>query len=273
MGALARAYLPDSASSSTRARAWTLPAIFWTALAAGVLLKGPVIVMIVGLAAGTLVIVDRSVRWLMALRPLPGVVWFALLVLPWFVAIMSRTGDAFLPESVGQDLLSKVLQRPGIARRAARLLLCAVLGDLLAGGDACGAGGAGGVGGAARAGDEIPAGLAGAGLDRVRARRDQAAALCAAALSGDRHPDRRRRRRAHAVRAAVAACAERSGGSSCRFWSASRSSSRSIVIGRQFGLLVWPLIGAAAVMGFLAWQFYEAEGAEQALLRAMALRS
>ena len=41
------------------------------------------------------------------------------------------------------------------------------------------------------------------------------------------------------------------------------------VIGRQFGLLVWPLIGAAAVMSFLAWRFYEIDGAEHALLRAI----
>src|SRR5262249_853905 len=40
--------------------------------------------------------------------------------------------------------------------------------------------------------------------------------------------------------------------------------------GRQFGLLVWPLMGAAAVMGFLAWRFYQADGAEHALLRAIA---
>jgi len=41
------------------------------------------------------------------------------------------------------------------------------------------------------------------------------------------------------------------------------------VVGRQFGLLVWPLFGAAAVMGFLAWRLYEADGAEHALLRAV----
>src|SRR4029450_6604088 len=40
------------------------------------------------------------------------------------------------------------------------------------------------------------------------------------------------------------------------------------VMGRTFGLLVWPLMGAAAVMGFLAWRFYQADGAEHALLRA-----
>ena len=42
-----------------------------------------------------------------------------------------------------------------------------------------------------------------------------------------------------------------------------------IVIGRQFGLLAWPLIGAAAVMGFLAWRLYDSDGAEHSLLRAV----
>jgi hypothetical protein len=41
------------------------------------------------------------------------------------------------------------------------------------------------------------------------------------------------------------------------------------VIGRQLGLLVWPLIGGAVVMSFLAWRFYETDGAEHSLLRAM----
>src|ERR1700752_1414011 len=42
-------------------------AIFWTALALGILIKGPLILMIVGLAAVTLVIIDRSARWLLEL--------------------------------------------------------------------------------------------------------------------------------------------------------------------------------------------------------------
>ena len=63
---------------------------------------------IVGLAAVALIVVDRSAFWLTALKPLLGAVWFACLVLPWFIAIMGRAGEAFLAESVGQDLLSKV---------------------------------------------------------------------------------------------------------------------------------------------------------------------
>jgi 4-amino-4-deoxy-L-arabinose transferase-like glycosyltransferase len=86
-----------------------LAAIFWTALAAGILLKGPLIVMVVVLTAVTLALVDRSLRWFAALRPLPGLLWLCVLVLPWFLAIMSRAGSDFFAESVGSDLLGKVL--------------------------------------------------------------------------------------------------------------------------------------------------------------------
>src|SRR5947209_12055165 len=106
MGAVGRAYLWRERRDT--GRAWTLAAIFWTALGTGVLLKGPLVVMVVGLAALALILIDRSARWLLTLKPLAGSVWFALLVLPWFIAIIGRSGDAFLAESVGGDLFSKV---------------------------------------------------------------------------------------------------------------------------------------------------------------------
>ena len=90
--------------------AWSHALILWTALAGGILLKGPLILMVVGLAALFLVIADRSARWLLRLRPLVGVLWILLLVLPWFVAIMGRAGESFLQESVGQDLLAKIFK-------------------------------------------------------------------------------------------------------------------------------------------------------------------
>jgi 4-amino-4-deoxy-L-arabinose transferase-like glycosyltransferase len=105
MGVLAREYLRKDEPAD---EGWVGPAVFWTALAAGVLLKGPLIVMIVALAAVTLVALDRSARWLSRLRPLAGVPWLLLLVLPWFVAIVSRAGDTFFVDSVGGDLMSKL---------------------------------------------------------------------------------------------------------------------------------------------------------------------
>jgi 4-amino-4-deoxy-L-arabinose transferase-like glycosyltransferase len=83
-------------------------AIFWTALAAGILTKGPMILMVVGLAVATLIVVDRSARWLLTLRPLLGLLWLLVLVLPWFIAIYARVGTQFLIGSVGEDMLAKV---------------------------------------------------------------------------------------------------------------------------------------------------------------------
>src|SRR3954469_4162370 len=75
MGALARVYLPEQRERLLGRAAWIPPAVFWTAIAAGILLKGPVILLFVGLAAGTLVAIDRSAWWLLALKPLPGIAW------------------------------------------------------------------------------------------------------------------------------------------------------------------------------------------------------
>ena len=108
MGAMARIYLGERRPAPGLA-GWALPAIFWTALAAGILLKGPLIVLFVGLAAAALALVDRSMSWLGALRPIPGLIWLCVLVLPWFLAIVSRSGSSFFAESVGQDLFSKVV--------------------------------------------------------------------------------------------------------------------------------------------------------------------
>jgi 4-amino-4-deoxy-L-arabinose transferase-like glycosyltransferase len=107
MGAMARIYLM-SRRTPELAVGWRLPAIFWTALAAGVLIKGPLILMFVGLAALTLAIADRSGRWLWSLRPLVGAAWMLLLVLPWFAAIVAKSGASFFAQSIGDDMLAKV---------------------------------------------------------------------------------------------------------------------------------------------------------------------
>jgi 4-amino-4-deoxy-L-arabinose transferase-like glycosyltransferase len=107
MSALARVYLSSRAIGEAQP-SLSLLAIFWTALAGGILIKGPLILMVVGLAAATLVILDRSARWLLALRPIPGLMWLFLLVLPWFIAIYARVGGQFLVASVGEDMLAKV---------------------------------------------------------------------------------------------------------------------------------------------------------------------
>jgi 4-amino-4-deoxy-L-arabinose transferase-like glycosyltransferase len=107
MGAMARIYLAHRRAAETKPT-WALPAIFWTAIAGGVLIKGPLIVMFAALTILTLSLLDRSARWVLSLRPFLGLAWAVVLVLPWFAAIAAKSGMAFFADAVGHDMLAKV---------------------------------------------------------------------------------------------------------------------------------------------------------------------
>jgi 4-amino-4-deoxy-L-arabinose transferase-like glycosyltransferase len=270
MGAMARAYLAGLGHDQRDAAGeWRIATIFWTALAGGVLLKGPLILMIVGLAAVALAILDRTGRWLWQLKPVAGIVWFAILVLPWFIAIVGRSGGAFLAGSVGEDLLSKVFTAQEVhgAPPGYYLVLFWLTfwpGAILA-------------------------------------------ALSAPAVWAARHEPATRFLLAWVVPAWVVfelvvtklphyvlplypgIAILTAGAIDARALSRQRWLAWGTVwwflgpliagiagivalavIGRQFGLMAWPLIGGAVIMGLLAWRLYEVDGAEHALLRAVA---
>src|SRR6266436_2864136 len=106
--ALTRVYLSWQRGEDPAHPPWSWPIIFWTALAGGILLKGPLILMFVALTIATLALLDRDASWLWRLRPVWGLMWTLVLVLPWFVAIYWRAGDAFFSDSLGGDMLSKL---------------------------------------------------------------------------------------------------------------------------------------------------------------------
>ncbi|MGY3615133.1 ArnT family glycosyltransferase [Bradyrhizobium sp. USDA 10063] len=108
MGALARVYLSWQRGEDPAHPPWSAPVIFWTALAGGILLKGPLILMFVGLAIAVLAILDRTLEWFGRMRPVWGLMWCLVLVLPWFVLIFLRAGETFFADSVGGDMLSKL---------------------------------------------------------------------------------------------------------------------------------------------------------------------
>jgi 4-amino-4-deoxy-L-arabinose transferase-like glycosyltransferase len=108
MGAMARVYLSWQRGEDPAHPPWTWPAVFWTALAGGILLKGPLILMFVALTIVALAVLDRTATWLWRLRPVWGLTWLLVLVLPWFIAIFWRAGDAFFVDSLGGDMLSKL---------------------------------------------------------------------------------------------------------------------------------------------------------------------
>jgi 4-amino-4-deoxy-L-arabinose transferase-like glycosyltransferase len=275
MGAMARAYMARAYFSGIgrdrldTAGEWRIATIFWTALAGGVLLKGPLIVMIVALAVLTLVILDRSARWFLQLKPVAGIVWFAILVLPWFIAIIGRSGGEFLAGSVGEDLLSKIFtaqEAHGAPPGYYVVLFWVTFWP-----------------GAMLAGLSAPAVWA--------SRREPTTRFLLAWLVPSwlvfeivvtklphyvlpLYP-------AIAILIAAAVDGRVLSGKRWLVWgtiwwfvgpliTGVAGIVALAVIGRQFGLLAWPLIGGAVTMGLLAWRLYEVDGAEHALLRAVA---
>jgi 4-amino-4-deoxy-L-arabinose transferase-like glycosyltransferase len=268
MGALARAYLPEQRKWLGPSQ-WTLPAIFWTALAAGVLLKGPLILMFVGLAIAALVAIDRDGRWLMALRPLPGLLWFALLVLPWFVIILSMAGETFVTDSVGTDLIPKLYssQEGHGAPPGTYFLLFWLMffpGSMLAG-------------------------LAAPAVWAAR-REPGAKFLMAWLLPSWIVLELVVTKLPHYVMPLFPPVAILIAGiMEARMLSRSRWLTPGtawwfifplllgiagvaclIVLGHQLGLIAWAFAGGAIVVGLVAWQLYEVDGAEPSLLRGIA---
>ena len=82
--------------------------LFWAALAVGILVKGPVAPMVVGLTGIVLTARLRSLRGLLTLRPVAGALLLIVIVLPWLLAIAFISEGAFFRGAVGQDFLAKI---------------------------------------------------------------------------------------------------------------------------------------------------------------------
>jgi 4-amino-4-deoxy-L-arabinose transferase-like glycosyltransferase len=87
--------------------------MFWTALGAGILIKGPVIALVAGAAIAALCIADRDARWLKNLHAPLGVPLALVIVLPWLIAVSgggcSGAQGNFLADAVLHDLLPKLI--------------------------------------------------------------------------------------------------------------------------------------------------------------------
>jgi 4-amino-4-deoxy-L-arabinose transferase-like glycosyltransferase len=267
MSVLARVYLAPRRNDPLPGLG--LLAVFWTALAVSILVKGPLILMVVGLAAASLCILDRSARWLLALRPLLGIAWLLLLVLPWFIAIYLRVGDQFLLRSVGGDMLAKVANSQETHGAPPGLYLVLFFATFFPA--------------------SMLAGLAAPAVWAVR--REPAARFLLAWLVPSwtvfevvvtKLP--------HYVMPLYPAIAILIAGAvetkvlSRRLWLVRGvmwwflgpvvlsivAVIGAIVVDRDLALLAWPFFAAAIVCGLFAWQLYEDDGAERAFMRAAA---
>ena len=98
--ALMRAYLAPTPRWASAA--------FWAGLGVGVLLKGPIILLVTGLTVAGLALWDRRAAWLGRLRPLWGAPLALLIALPWYVAIGLVSSGEFYRIAVGRSLVGKV---------------------------------------------------------------------------------------------------------------------------------------------------------------------
>jgi 4-amino-4-deoxy-L-arabinose transferase-like glycosyltransferase len=82
---------------------------FWLAQGIGILIKGPITPLVSLLTVVALCLADRRWRWVAALRPLWGIPLALVIAAPWLVAIELVTGGAFVKESIGHDLIGKLI--------------------------------------------------------------------------------------------------------------------------------------------------------------------
>lgn len=83
-------------------------AVFWAALGAGLMLKGPIILIVAFSTIAALVAWDRKTAWLKKLHAGWGVLLMLAIALPWFIAINTQTNGAFFERAVMRNFLGKV---------------------------------------------------------------------------------------------------------------------------------------------------------------------
>lgn len=86
-----------------------LPLLFWVAQGVGLLIKGPVTPFVSLLTALMLTFSERDSHWLREFRVSWGLPLALLIAGPWMFAVTFVTDGAFIRESVGTDLLGKLI--------------------------------------------------------------------------------------------------------------------------------------------------------------------
>lgn len=104
---LLRIHLDSAAGVATRRR-WA--AAHWAALGVGLMLKGPLVLLVSWGTILGLLVTERRTAWLRGLHARWGVPLMLAIVLPWCVAIGVASGGDFFTRSVGDNFLGKVAQ-------------------------------------------------------------------------------------------------------------------------------------------------------------------
>lgn len=106
MAALARVYGSVNGGAPV---GWPTKLMFWIGVSMAALIKGPVGLMVVGLAMLALWIMDRKAPWFRKLSWDWGIILFAAVVGPWSAAVTVATDGGFWLTAIGGDLAPKLV--------------------------------------------------------------------------------------------------------------------------------------------------------------------
>lgn len=110
--AIAALWALRSRPASNNATPWLPAAWLWTSIALGILAKGPVTPLVVGLTALCLCAASGEWRWLRRTMPLLGAIVLTLCIAPWIVLVARHVGADVL----WTTLLNETLGRTAAAR-------------------------------------------------------------------------------------------------------------------------------------------------------------
>jgi 4-amino-4-deoxy-L-arabinose transferase-like glycosyltransferase len=104
---LARAYVSHEGPGASRSTPANV--LFWVSLATSILIKGPVVPVLIAVAALTLSVLERDWRWLHRLQPWWGVPLFLLVLLPWPVVMLRSNRASFFVHAWQADIFPKLI--------------------------------------------------------------------------------------------------------------------------------------------------------------------
>ena len=103
--ALMSVYISAGKPRAKRGKTWFW---FWLAMAGGIMIKGPVLVVLAVATVLTLCLWDRRLDWLVGLRSGYGILLVCVVCLPWALLVTEATRGEFLGIAIKGDLLAKV---------------------------------------------------------------------------------------------------------------------------------------------------------------------
>jgi 4-amino-4-deoxy-L-arabinose transferase-like glycosyltransferase len=93
-----------------RVPSWVFVLVFWLAVGAGVMTKGPITPMVAGLGAVGLSVMSRRWRWAWELRPVLGLLLVGVMVTPWVWLVGRQVGWETYTSTVKDEILGRSLE-------------------------------------------------------------------------------------------------------------------------------------------------------------------